>query len=80
MQTRMLSLAATAACALVVGTGTAMADDKPATGPFAEAQVAAFKSCMADMGFSTRPDLRDPAVRKAMWAALRECLPLLKTR
>jgi hypothetical protein len=36
---------------------------------------------MADKGFSsTRLNLRDPAVRKAMWAALRECLPLLKTK
>jgi hypothetical protein len=44
------------------------------------AQVAAFKSCMADKGFSsTRPNLRDPAVRKAVWAALRQCLPLLKS-
>jgi hypothetical protein len=42
------------------------------------AQVAAFKSCMADKGFSSRPNLRDPAVRKAVSAALRECLPLLK--
>jgi hypothetical protein len=126
MQTRLLSLVAIASCSLVVGTGAAMADEKPTAGPFAEfracmkangapplgqrlsaedraalrrafatcrgllpkrtfarpsaAQVAAFKSCMADKGFSSRPNLRDPAVRKAMWAALRECLPLLKTK
>jgi hypothetical protein len=127
MQKRLLSLAAVAVCSLVVGAGTAMADERPRVGPFAEfracmkangaptlghrlsaderaalrrafatcrgllpkrtfarptaAQVAAFKSCMADKGFSsTRLNLRDPAVRKAVWAALRECLPLLKTK
>ena len=43
------------------------------------AQVAAFKKCMADKGFSARrPDLRDPAVRKALRAALTSCLPQLK--
>jgi hypothetical protein len=33
---------------------------------------------MADKGFSSRPNLRDPAVRKAVMAALKVCLPLLK--
>jgi hypothetical protein len=126
MQARILGLAAIAVCSLVVGTGTAMADERPTAGRFAEfracmkangapalghrlsaeertalrrafatcrgllpkrtfarpsaAQVAAFKSCMADKGFSSRPSLHDPAVRKALWAALRECLPLLKTK
>jgi hypothetical protein len=127
MQKRLLSLAAVAVCSLVVGAGTAMADERPRVVPLAEfracmkangaptlghrlsaderaalrrafatcrgllpkrtfarptaAQVAAFKSCMADKGFSsTRLNLRDPAVRKAVWAALRECLPLLKTK
>jgi hypothetical protein len=126
MQKRLLSLAVVAVCSLVVGASTAMADERPRVGPFAEfracmkangaptldhrlsaderaalrrafatcrgllpkrtfarpsaAQVAAFKACMADKGFSSRPNLRDPAVRKAMWAALRECMPLLKSK
>jgi hypothetical protein len=44
------------------------------------AQVAAFKTCMADKGFSAsnRPDLHDPAVRTALRAAFKTCLPLLK--
>ncbi len=46
------------------------------------AQVAAFKTCMAGKGFSrsSRPDLRDPAVRTALKAALKACLPLLKPK
>jgi hypothetical protein len=53
--------------------------------PFARptaAQVAQFRSCMADKGFTrtTRPDLRDPQVRKALRAALQSCLPLLKPK
>jgi hypothetical protein len=124
MRKRALTLAAVLS-SLLVGSGTAMAVERPAAGPFAEfracmkangapalghrlsteeraalrrafvacrgllpkrklvrpsaAQVAAFKSCMADKGFaSTRPDLRDPAVRRALWAALVQCMPLLK--
>ena len=53
--------------------------------PPTAAQVTAFKSCMADKGFSLersstgkRPDLRDPAVRSALKAALKACLPMLK--
>ena len=44
------------------------------------AQVAAFKRCMAEKGFSSssRPDLRDPTVRTALKVALKVCLPLLK--
>ena len=49
------------------------------------AQVAAFKTCMAGMGFSrptpgsgSRPDFRDPKVRDALKAALKTCLPQLK--
>jgi hypothetical protein len=52
---------------------------KPKFVPPTAARIAAFKSCMADKGFSsTRPDLRDPAVRRALKAALRQCFPLLK--
>lgn len=49
------------------------------------AQIAAFKTCMADKGFSRgtpgsspRPDFRDPSVRTALKAALKTCLPQLK--
>jgi hypothetical protein len=49
------------------------------------AQVAAFKACMADKGFSrgtlgssSRPAFRDPSVRAALKAALKACLPQLK--
>jgi hypothetical protein len=54
----------------------------PFTRPSA-AQIAAFKACMANRGFDSttpRPDLRDATVRKALRAALMECLPLLKPR
>ena len=46
------------------------------------AQIAAFKTCMANEGFSASraPDLRDPAVREALRAALKRCLPLLKPK
>jgi hypothetical protein len=129
--------AVVAVCSVVVGSSTALADTKRATGSFAEfracmkakgapafghrlsaderaalkqalaacrgllpkladgrgprakhkfvrpsaAQIAAFKTCMAEEGFSaSRPDLRDPAVRKALRAALKRCLPLLKPK
>ena len=49
------------------------------------AQIAAFKACMADNGFSrttlgssSRPNLRDPSVRAALKAALKACWPQLK--
>ena len=49
--------------------------------PPSAAQIAAFKTCMADKGFSSsRPNMRDPAVRKALMAALKVCLPLLKPK
>jgi hypothetical protein len=48
-------------------------------------QVAAFKACMAEKGFSrptpgsgSRPDFRDPKVHDALEAALKTCLPQLK--
>jgi hypothetical protein len=46
------------------------------------AQVAAFESCMADKGFTStaKPNLRDPAVRKALWDAIKQCMPLLKPK
>ena len=53
--------------------------------PPTAAQVASFKACMADKGFpllkpsaGKGPNLHDPNVRKALWAALKTCLPLLK--
>ena len=49
------------------------------------AQIAAFKACMADNGFSrstlgssSRPNFRDPSVRAALKAALKACKPQLK--
>lgn len=137
---RLIVLAAVlTVCSLGVGSAVALADAKPAEGPFAEfracmkahgapalshrrltdderaalrqafaacrgllpkptgnergnrakhkfarpsaAQFAAFKACMAGKGFSSsKPDLRDPAVRTALLAALKECLPLLKPK
>jgi hypothetical protein len=37
---------------------------------------------MADKGFTStaKPNLRDPAVRKALWDALKQCVPLLKPK
>lgn len=48
------------------------------------AQIAAFKACMADKGFSrgklgsNPPDFRDPSVRSALKGALTACRPQLK--
>ena len=40
--------------------------------PPSAAQITAFKTCMADKGFSSsRPNMRDPAVRRALMAALK---------